>query len=88
MARKVPNRRITTIAPAFTGDDRNMAAMGQRRSKDKAWYAWNGDIKLKRSEGRIEPVIGGVDMQQEGKYGTQTPVSRETMERVCPGLVS
>jgi hypothetical protein len=71
---------------AFTGDGRNMAALSQRRPKDAGWIAWNGDVKLKRNEGRLELVYGGIDQQQEGRYGTQTPVSRETIERVCPGL--
>ena len=88
MATKGGKHKRTQFAleQGFSGDGRNMAAMGQRRSRDKAWYAWNGDIKLKRTEGRIEPVIGGVDMQQEGRYGTQTPVSRSHIDSVCPGL--
>jgi hypothetical protein len=71
---------------AFSGDGRNMAAMSQRRPKDAGWVAWNGDIKLKRNEGRMELVYGGIDQQQEGKFGTLTPVSRDHIEAVCPGL--
>lgn len=86
MARKSRLSRIDAAAPAWTGDSRNMAALSRSRPRDKAWYAWNGDIKLKRSEGRIEPVIGGVDMQQEGRYGTQTPPEYDHLHRACPGL--
>jgi hypothetical protein len=64
-----------------------MAAIGRSRSRDKAWYAWNGDISLKRTDGRMEPVIGGVDMQQ-GRYGTQTPVSQDHIRSVMPGLAN
>ena len=85
MARSKPWRNDP--AKTYHGDDRNMAALGRSRPRDKAWYAWNGDPKLKRSEGRMELVYGGVE-QQGGKYGSQTPVSQDWIAKVVPGLAS
>lgn len=69
-----------------TGDGSNMRCPSG--SRGKIVYAWNGDIRMKRNQGRMEPVNCALIDLPAGKFGTQTPASNDRIKLACPGLAS
>lgn len=90
MARRKCKQQFDT-ATAFTGDGSNIRHRGGN-AVGQQWWAFNGDplmsIKPGHPQGRWVTVGVAVCDLQDGKYGTQTPVSMDYIAMVCPGLAS
>ena len=74
-------------AVGFTGDGSNIRHRGGN-AVGQQWWAWVGDIRMTRNEGRLEAVNCSLVDLPAGKFGSQTPVSMDYIKQVCPGLAS
>lgn len=85
MARRKPKTQYDH-AVGFSGDGRNMRSGTRGGSVGQIWWAWVGDIKMTRNQGRLEAVLCSLVDLPAGKFGSQTPPDPKYLARVCPGL--
>ena len=62
------------------------AKRSRRGRSDQIWWAWVGDIKMPRNQGRLEAVLCSLVDLPAGKFGSQTPPDPKYLLKVCPGL--